>query len=109
MAHLAHEYRHSWTDIAEVEIERHVITLGIQYVDILLDFLTWDEKGFEFPFNTHEESAILVVDILVKVDDVALVVGNKLRYLRDDALLVRAMQKQYSGWFHYVSKNILQR
>lgn len=49
-------------------------------------------KLLKFPLHTHEEPSVYFVDILVKIDDVAIVVGDELCYLCNDAQLVRAVQ-----------------
>lgn len=93
MAHLRHEDCHPGPLVAEIERELHPVTLGVQCLDILLYLLTWDGETFQLPLDTHEEHAFLLVHILVQVNDVSLVVGNELRYFRDDAWLVRTMQQ----------------
>jgi hypothetical protein len=93
MAHFADEDGHSWALVAKVEIKLHLIALRIERVDVLLYFIAWNKETVKFPFYAHEKHAVLTVYVLVKVDDVTLVVGNKFCYFRNDSLLVRTMQK----------------
>ena len=104
MAHLADEDGHSRTGVAEIKTERHVIPLGIECIDVFTNLVAWNEETLQFPFNAHEESSVLMVNILVQVHDVAFVVGDEFGHLRDNALLVRAVKKQYGGWFHFFLK-----
>ena len=92
MAHLAHEDGHARPFVVEVEVECNAIFLRIKRLYVIGYLATWNEKVFQFPFYAHEEHSVFSVNILVKVDDVAMVVGNELGDFRDDARLVWAMQ-----------------
>lgn len=99
MGHLAHEECHARLDIAEVKIGCHVVALAVECVDILSNLIARDKEALEFPFHTHEEHLINLVYILVKVDDITIVVCYEFCNLCNDTLLVRTMQKEYSCWF----------
>ena len=101
VAHLADEDSHAWALVIKVKVERHTVTLGIEGVYIFLNFLSGNKKSLQFPFYTHEKHAVLMVNILVKIDDVALVVGDEFGYFRNNALLVGAVQKHDGCWFHF--------
>ena len=58
-----------------------------------IELLGWYEELLECPLHTHEEVFFDVVDILVKIDNVTIVVGNELRDFCNDSLLVRAMEQ----------------
>ena len=100
VAHLRDEDGHAGPTVAEVEAELHLVSLSVERVNIFADFLAGDEEAVQLPLYAHEEHAVLAVYILVKVNDVALVVGNKLGYLRDNALLVGAVEEKNGGRFH---------
>jgi hypothetical protein len=91
MTHLGYEDRHAWTLIAVVETKLHLIALGIEGGNIFVEFIARNKESLEFPFYSHEEHAIYLVYVLVKIDDVSSVVGDKLSYFRNDTLLVRAV------------------
>ena len=92
VAHLADEQSHARTLIAVIQAELHLIALGIQRSDIIIDFLAWNLEPFQFPFYTHEEHPLYLIDILIQINDVSLVIRYKLCYVRNDTLLVGAMQ-----------------
>lgn len=100
MTHLAHKYGHARLDIAEMQTERHVISLGIQRLDIVLKLFPWYCEIAELPLQPHEKHAVQTVYILVKIYNVTVIVGYKLCYLCYNALLVRAMKQQYCSWSH---------
>jgi len=93
VVHLRHEESHTWTYIAEIEAELHVVTLGIEGTDILFQFVGRNEEILEGPFHTHEEMFLDMVDILIEIDDVTIIVGYELRDLCDDSLLVGAVEQ----------------
>jgi hypothetical protein len=103
MTHLGYEDRHAWTLIAVVETKLHLIALGVERRNVFVDFVAGNEKSLQLPLYAHEEHAVELVYILVKVYDVAFVVGYKFRYFCDDALLVGAVQKQNGRLFHLSS------
>ena len=94
MAHLADEDCHAWALVAVVEAELHLVALRIERVDVVVELVARNQEPFQFPFYAHEEHPFYLIDVLVQIDDVAFVVGDKLRHLRDDALLVGAMQEE---------------
>jgi hypothetical protein len=53
----------------------------------------------EFPFHTHEKYGLGAINILVKVDDVAVVFVHELGHSGQNSLLVRAMDQQYCSLF----------
>ena len=100
MAHFANKNCHSWTFVTKIQFTRHLVALSIQCIDVFLNFIAWNQEMLQFPFNTHKKHAVLLVHILVKVNDISLIICNKSGYLRNNSLLVRTMQKQYCGLFH---------
>ena len=100
VAHLAHEDSHARLDIIKIKIGCHIVSLGIESVDVFLYLFPWDEELVEFPFYSHEKHTVLAVNILVEIDDVAQIIRYEFGYLRDDALLVRTVQQKYCRWFH---------
>ena len=97
VAHLAHEDGHTGTDVVEIEVESHVVALGVECRDVFLYLFTRDEKVIKLPLDAHEEHTILAVHVLVQINDVALVVGDELGHFGYDALLVGAVEQQYGG------------
>ena len=77
MTHLRDENRHPRTLVAVIERELHLIALGIERGDIVVELVAGDEESLELPFYAHEEHAIHLVYILIQVDNVAFVVGYK--------------------------------
>ena len=65
-----------------------MIALTVQSVDIFADLISWDEECVQLPLNAHKKHTVLLVDILIKVDDISFVVSNKLCNLRYDARLI---------------------
>ena len=100
MAHLANEYCHARLDVVEIQVERHLVTRRVQRLEIVLQLFARYDEAVKLPLKPHEEHAVLPVDILVKVDDVSVVVRYELRYLRYNPPLVGTMKQQYSRWFH---------
>ena len=78
VTHFRDEYCHTGALVAVIEREFHLVALGIERGDIVIEFVARNQKAFEFPFYAHKEHAVYLVDILVEVDDVAFVVGDKL-------------------------------
>ena len=101
VAHLADEDSHAWLHVVEVEAACHLVFLCIERVDIFLYLVSWNEEVVEFPFYAHEEHAVLMIYILVKINDVSLIVGDKPCYFRDYARLVGAMQEDNGSGFHF--------
>ena len=91
MAHLRNEDGHAWTLVAIIEAELHLIALCVEGCDVFVNLIAWNQEAVEFPFYSHEEHAVLTVNILIKVNNISLVVGNKFRHFRDDALLIGAV------------------
>ena len=94
VAHFADEDSHTRFAIGEIEIANHLITLCIERIDIFKNLVARNEKLFQIPFNAHEEHAILSVNILIEIENVAMVVCDKLCYLRNDARLVGTVQQE---------------
>ena len=80
VTHLRHEDRHSRTLVAIVERELHLIALGIESGEIIVELVAWDKESVEFPFYSHKEHTFYLVHILVEIDDVSFVVCYKFRY-----------------------------
>ena len=97
MAHLADEDSHAWTFVAVVETELHLVALRIERVDVVVELVARNQEPFQFPFYAHEEHPFYLIDVLVQIDDVALVVSDELRHFRDDALLVGAVKQEYGS------------
>ena len=91
VTHFRYENGHSWTFIAVVQAKLHLIALGIKCCDVIIEFVTRNEKSVKFPLYAHEKHSFYLVYILIKVNDVSFIIRNKLSYLRDDTLLVRAV------------------
>ena len=100
MTHLRYEDCHARLLVVEVQTESHLVALCIERFEVFLDLLTRYEELVEFPFNAHEEHSILTVNILVEIDDVAVVIRDELGYFCDDARLIRAVQKHNCCGFH---------
>ena len=92
VAHLGNEDSHTGTLVAIVERELHLIALGIERGDIVVDLVARNEEAVQLPLNAHEEHAFNLIYVLIEVHNVTLVVCDEFRYLCDDALLVGAMQ-----------------
>ena len=103
VAHLRDEDSHAWLLVAVVQAELHLIALGVERRDVFVDLVAGNQETLQFPLNAHEEHAVKLVYVLVKVDDVTLIVSNKLRHFCNNTLLVRAMEKQNCCLFHLVS------
>ena len=80
MAHLRDEDGHAGPLVAVIEAELHLVALGIERGNVVVDLLPGNEETVQFPLYAHEEHAVLTVNILIEIDDVALVVGNKFRH-----------------------------
>ena len=102
VTHAADEDGHAGAYVVEVEAEGHVVAWGVECGDVLADLVARDEECVELPFYSHEEDAVLAVDVLVEVDDVALVVRNELGDVGYDALPVGAVEQQDGRRFHVV-------
>ena len=99
MGHLADEDGHAGTLAGELKHELHLVALGVERGDVLGDLLLGDEETLEVPLHTHEEAVVDLVHALVQVENVAVVVGDKLGDLHDDAHLVGAMEQKYGSRF----------
>ena len=91
VAHLRHEDGHARTLVAVVERELHLVALGIQRADVFVYLVARYQETVQFPLYAHEENAVLAVNVLVEIDNISLIVGNKLGYFRYNALLVGAV------------------
>ena len=91
VTHLADENCHTRTLVAVVQAEFHLITLRIQCSYVIIYLVARNHKPFEFPFYTHEKHALYLINILIQINNVTLVISNKLCHLRDNTLLVGAM------------------
>ena len=91
VAHFAHKDGHARRFVAEIEIVRHLIALGIERPDDIMQFFAGNEEVFQLPFDAHEKHIVEMIDILVEIHDVALVVRDKTRDLRNDARRIGAM------------------
>lgn len=93
MPHLADENRHARWYIAKVEIAFGVESLRIECVEDFGDFVAFDGKMIEFPFDAHKEHALDVIDELIDVDDIAAVIGDKARDFGDNPRRIGAMEE----------------
>ena len=100
VAHAADEDGHAGSLVGEVEAEGHPVALGVERLEVLSYFVLGDAEVLQLPFDAHEEDAVLAVDVLVEVDDVACVVGDEACDLGDDARLVGAVEQQDGCGFH---------
>ena len=91
VAHFADKNGHTWRFVAKVEVKCHLIAMGIKRLDNVVKLFTRNEKLVELPFDAHEKHVVDVIDVLVKIDDVALVVRNKACNLGNDARRIGAM------------------
>ncbi len=102
VAHLAYEDGHARLYVVEVQAALHVVSAGIQCVDVFLDFVLRYEETVQFPFHAHEEYTFHPVDVLVEIDDVATVVCYEFCQFRYYSFPVGAVQKQDGCWFHMI-------
>ena len=91
MAHFAYKKCHSRFLRIKINIKFHIIALSIKRFNILFNFVRGYSEVRKLPLYTHKETAIYLVYILVKIDDIAMIVRNKFCYLCDDAQFVRAV------------------
>ena len=101
MAHLRDKDGHARTFVVEIQIKLHVVAQGIEHVNVLTYLLTGNHELLQFPLYAHKEHTVLTVNILIQIDNVALIVGDELGHFRNNALTVRTMKQQYGCWFHY--------
>ena len=92
VTHLGYEDGHTWTLIAEVQAEFHLVTLRIKGGDVLVNLVARNHKSFQFPLYTHKKHAVHLVNILIEVNDISLIIGDKLSYFRNNTLLIRAVE-----------------
>ena len=92
VTHLTNEDSHTWTLIAEVQAEFHLVTLRIKGGDVLVNLVARNHKSFQFPLNTHKKHAVHLINILIQVNDISLIIGDKLSYFRNNALLIGAVE-----------------
>ena len=78
MTHLAHEDGHSRTFVAVIQREFHLISLGIERHDVVVELVAGDKESLQLPFYAHKKHALHLIYILIEVDNVAFVVGYKL-------------------------------
>jgi len=93
MAHLAHENGHARTLITEIKVASHLVSLCVKRVDVFIDLVARDEEILQFPFDPHEKHPVFPIYVLVQINDISLVVRNKLRDFRNDAWPIGTMQK----------------
>ena len=91
VAHFAHEDSHARRFVAEIEIIRHLIALGVECPDDVVQLFARNEEVLQLPFDAHEKHIVQMIDILVEIDDVAVVIRDKARDLRNDPRGVGAM------------------
>ena len=94
VAHLTHENRHPRAFVAIKQAEFHVEALREERVDIQVDLLPRNQKTLQLPLDPHEKHIVHLIYILIQVDNVPFILSNECCHFRNDALPVRAMQKQ---------------
>ena len=100
VAHLGYEDGHAWLDIGEVEAERHVVLLCVEGGEVVLNLVAGNGEVGEFPLDACEEYVLDVVHVLVEIDDVTAVDGDEVRYLRQYAWSVGAVEQEFCGDSH---------
>ena len=91
MAHLTYEQSHARLHIVEVNVELHLISWTVQCLNILFNLLWRDGELGKLPLHTHEEAAVNLVHILVKVNNVTVIICNELGDICNNTQLIRAM------------------
>ena len=81
MAHFRDEDSHAGLHVVEIEVEGDAIALRVERGDIFVNLVARNEEVVKFPFDAHEEHRVNRIHILVEIDDVSLVVCDKLCYL----------------------------
>ena len=100
MRHLRYKDGHAGLLVGEIQSEMHLVLLTIESVEIVFYLFFRNGKLLELPLYTHEKYVLYPIDILVEVDDVALIDGDEVGDIGDDAWSVGAMQQNYSSSFH---------
>ena len=93
MTHLADKDSHAWLLIIKIKIEIHVVAYFVERVYDILNLLSWYHEILQIPFQSHKKHAVLTINILVKIDNIAMIVCDKLGYLTDDTLFIRAVEQ----------------
>ncbi len=91
VAHLGHEDGHARLHVGEIDAVRHAVLLRVERVEVVVNLLARDVEAVKLPLQTHEEDAVGAVDVLVEVEDVALVDGDETGHLGQDARAVGAV------------------
>lgn len=106
VGHLRDEDRHLWFHIREIELEIHFVFAGEKGMEILFDFISWNDEIGKVELDTGEECVLHIVHVLVQIYDVSFVDINEVGYRRQDTLLVGAVnQKDCSLFiFHFFLK-----
>ena len=69
--------RHTWHFVGKVQLPVHVVAPGNEYIKKFANFVHWNGKVVQLPFNTHEKDTLAGINMLVKKSDVAVILGNK--------------------------------
>lgn len=92
--HLRDEDSHALNAFGKADVERHVVALGVERVEVVADFLFGDDKVVEFPLDAHIENPVVAVDVLVEIYDVAAVFVDETGDNGNDARLVGTVHSQ---------------
>lgn len=95
--HLAHEYSHFLPSGGEAQTVEHFVARRIKSVEIFIDFFCRNHEVFQIPLDTHIEYTVDTIHILVEIDNVAAVCGDKICDNGYDARLVGAVHAKYGG------------
>ena len=79
---LGYENSHTWFYIREIKTKIHFIFLPVECSEIIFNFFLWNQKIFQFPFNTHEEDVLYMIYILIQIDNISFVYRNKVCHFR---------------------------
>ena len=77
-----------------MQLPFHVIPFGDEGVEILADFLGRNDEILHLPFDAHEKDIAVGVDVLVEVSNITAIFKDEFTDRRNDAFIVRAMNKQ---------------
>ena len=89
---LGYENSHTWFYIREIKTKIHFIFLPVECSEIIFNFFLWNQKIFQFPFNTHEEDVLYMIYILIQIDNISFVYRNKVCHFRKDSRFVGTVQ-----------------
>ena len=90
--------------VGKIEMKLHLIFACIKGFKIFSNLVSRNSEIFQLPFNSHEKNVFHVIHVLIQIDNVPFINGDKVGNFCQNARLVRTMKQKYNVILHFKTR-----